>query len=104
MRLADVTNPATRLVLHGTVLSRFTSSELAYVLTDPDFGVAAGETHQDAEAGILGELQARARKGDPIARSTLARYVEPGDFVVCACGLTHEADYCPTLAGHGALL
>lgn len=30
--------------------------------------------------------------------------VEPGEHVVCVCGQTHERDYCPTEAGHGALL
>lgn len=30
--------------------------------------------------------------------------VEDGDYVVCACGSLHEADYCPTLAGHGVVL
>jgi hypothetical protein len=29
---------------------------------------------------------------------------EPGDLVVCACGLLHEACYCPTANGHGAVL
>jgi hypothetical protein len=27
-----------------------------------------------------------------------------GDHVPCACGMFHEADYCPTANGHGAVL
>lgn len=30
--------------------------------------------------------------------------IEPGDHIVCACGQVHEADYCPTAAGHGMVL
>lgn len=30
--------------------------------------------------------------------------LELGDFVVCACGQMHEADYCPTANGHGVVL
>lgn len=26
---------------------------------------------------------------------------EPGDHIVCGCGQTHEADYCPTADGDG---
>lgn len=98
------THPATRFVLSGQPLSRLTSGELTYVLSDPDLAAMAGEGYEDMEAGILGELQARAGKGDAIARRTVAGYVEPGDHVVCACGQLHERDYCPTEHGHGAIL
>lgn len=100
--IKDVTNPATRLVLLGSPLRHLTSTELAGVLTDRDFAALAGPDHED---GILGELADRARRGDAIAARTMARYVEDGDHVVCACGLLHEADYCPTgEPGHGVVL
>lgn len=100
MRLADISNPATRLVLSGMRLSTFTSAELIGVLADQDLAAASGESYRD---GLLGELQARAKAGDPIASRTVASY-EPGDYVVCACGQLHEADFCPTKAGHGMVL
>jgi hypothetical protein len=105
MRLADVINPATRFVLQGSPLSRLTSSELAYVLTDPDFSAAAGEDYQDLEDGILGELADRAKRGDAIAARTMARFVEDGDHVICpTCGILHEVDYCAAGDGHGVVL
>lgn len=82
MRVADVFHPATRAVLSGLALSKLTASELATVLADPDFSAAAGDQHEDYEAGILGELQARAERGDPIAQRAMAGYVEDG--VLCA--------------------
>lgn len=89
MRLADLTLPATRFVLQGSPLSRLTSTELAMVLTDPDFAPAAGDGYPDLEAGILGELSDRAKRGDAIATRTMARYVEDGDIEVSAA-FTYE--------------
>lgn len=37
----------------------------------------------------------------PVMVQTVA---EPGEHIVCACGLIHEADFCPTAAGHGVVL
>lgn len=91
------------MVLIGAPLVQLTSAELASVLVDRDFPAAAGDAEQDYEAGILGELADRAKRGDPIAARTVARY-EDGDHIVCACGQMHERDYCPTSAGHGVVL
>lgn len=58
-------------------------------------------------AALLDRRAAMAAWGntDLVARLDAAlAALEPGDFVVCACGQLHEADYCPTAAGHGAVL
>jgi hypothetical protein len=66
---------------------------------------AAADFHTQSSAQHLIDLSQNTEAGRKAFRGCTAVCVlEPGDHVVCACGQLHEADYCPTAAGHGVVL
>lgn len=68
-----------------------------------DFPTASAATHLiDIHIGGASVKYRKLFRGCVAVQVQTA--AEPGDHVICACGMTHEASYCPTANGHGAAL
>jgi len=76
-------------------------------VTDPakacDFPTASAANHLiDIYVGSASVKYRKLFRGCTAVQAQTA--AEAGDHVPCACGLTHERDFCPTADGHGAAL
>lgn len=76
---------------------------------EPIFGISDPCTFISPESAqfYIDQMQRSTTKRAAFTDCRPSRFplpVEAGDHVVCACGLMHEGDYCPTAIGHGAVL
>ncbi len=90
----------------GLYYQGYVNDRLGNVFT-ADAAKGYGYQSEQAALRVLAIMQGSARSRrtfrgcKPVC---LVPLLEPGDLVVCACGLLHEGCYCPTEAGHGVVL